>query len=190
MPKPKRQYPKMTEEQQRLVEENKGLVYKIVEQTYKGIYEFDDMIQVGFVGLCLSAIGFQPEKGVAFSTYAVPCIKKKIWQHHQIWVKRQKRDLTKEAYSLDERLHGGGIQYGTTHLETLLSLDNVEDKVVANCLIDVVRGIPHPKRREALLSHIKGMTLEEIGNALGVTRSRAGQLVDEARRYVRGAWGA
>ena len=183
-------YPKMTEAQQRLVEENKGLVYKSVADLYKGLYEYEDLLQIGFVGLCQAAVRYNPDMGIAFSTLATTSIRNQIWRHHQIWVHRKKRDLTKEAFSLDEHLCSGTEQYGSTHAEMLVSPDNVEDMAVASCLMDVVRSIPNPRRRDALLAHMGGMTLSEIGDSFGVTRSRAGQLVDEARRYVRGAWGA
>ena len=39
----------------------------------KGI-EYDDLFQAGCVGLVKAADGFEPERGFAFSTYAVPVI--------------------------------------------------------------------------------------------------------------------
>jgi DNA-directed RNA polymerase specialized sigma24 family protein len=67
---------------------------------------------------------------------------------------------------------------------------DVEDQAIADSLMEVVRSIPNERRRNAMLAHIAGMTLTEIGESMGVTRSRAGQLVDEARRNVRARWGA
>lgn len=186
----KRIYPTMTEDQKRLVEDNMGLVYQNVADVYKGLYEYEDLLQIGFVGLCQAAIGYKPETGINFSTYASVSIRKQIWRHHQIWVYRKKRDLTKEACSLDEYICGGTEQYNATHADLLAAPENVEDQAIASSLMDVVRSIPNPRRRDALLAHMGGMTLSEIGDSFGVTRSRAGQLVDEARRYVRGRWGA
>lgn len=39
----------------------------------KGI-DYDDLFSAGCIGLCKAADGFQPERGFAFSTYAVPVI--------------------------------------------------------------------------------------------------------------------
>lgn len=186
----KRVYPKLTEEQRRMVEENAGLVYQAVADLYKGLYEYEDLIQIGFEGLCQAAIGYNPETGNNFSTYASASIRKQIWRHHQIWVYRKKRDLTKEAFSLDEQLRRGTDQYDATHADMLVSQADVEDAAMADSLMDIVRTIPNERRRTALLAHIAGMTLTEIGESMGVTRSRAGQLVDEARRNVRARWGA
>ena len=57
--------------QDRLVEENLGLV-RMAVQRYRGFgVEDEDLIQIGSVGLIKAARDFDPEKEVRFSTYAV-----------------------------------------------------------------------------------------------------------------------
>lgn len=57
--------------QDRLVEENLGLV-RMAVQRYRGFgVEEDDLMQIGSVGLIKAARDFDPEKEVRFSTYAV-----------------------------------------------------------------------------------------------------------------------
>ncbi len=57
--------------QDRLVEENLGLV-RMAVQRYRGFgVEDDDLMQIGSVGLIKAARDFDPEKEVRFSTYAV-----------------------------------------------------------------------------------------------------------------------
>ena len=54
--------------------ENMGLVHACAKRfTGKGM-EYDDLFQAGCVGLIKAADGFQPERGLQFSTYAVPLI--------------------------------------------------------------------------------------------------------------------
>lgn len=54
--------------------ENMGLVHTCAKRfAGKGI-EYDDLFQAGCVGLIKAADGFQPERGLCFSTYAVPLI--------------------------------------------------------------------------------------------------------------------
>jgi RNA polymerase nonessential primary-like sigma factor len=61
-----------------LIEENISLVY-FVASRYKwcGI-EFEELVQIGFIGLIKSANKFDPYRGTAFSTYAIPCIESEI----------------------------------------------------------------------------------------------------------------
>ena len=58
----------------RFICENMGLVHACAKRfAGKGI-EYDDLFQAGCVGLIKAADGFQPERGLCFSTYAVPLI--------------------------------------------------------------------------------------------------------------------
>ena len=172
-----------------MVEENVGLVHQAVKDLYKGVYEYEDLIQVGFVGLCLAAIGYQPEGGVSFSTYASTCIRKQILRHNQIW-SRKKRDLSMECYSLDERLRSATDTFGVTHKDLLFSSQSVEDEAMADALMDAVMSLSSERQRDVLLQHINGYTLSEIGDRMGVTRARVGQILTDARRNVRKVVGA
>lgn len=57
-----------------LIEQNMGLVHACCHKmTGKGI-EYDDLFGAGCLGLCKAAKGFDPGRGLCFSTYAVPVI--------------------------------------------------------------------------------------------------------------------
>lgn len=185
----KRDYPQLTDEQRTMVEENIGLVHQAVRDLFKGVYEYEDLIQVGCVGLCLAAICYRPEIGSNFSTFASTCIRKQILRHNQIWSK-QKRDLSKESYSLDEMLHSATDTFGVAHKDLLASAQNVEDEAIADDLMDAVMSLPNERQRDVLLRHIGGYTLNDIGEHIGVTRSRVGQILEDARRNVRRMVGA
>lgn len=57
-----------------MVEQNMGLVYSIAKRFCGRGYEYDDLIQVGSIGLIKSVKNFNPDFNVKFSTYAVPVI--------------------------------------------------------------------------------------------------------------------
>lgn len=64
---------RLTAEQQRLVEENQGLVYHAIERFYglrRQHPDFEDVVAVGMIGLCNAAAGFDLERGCRFSTHA------------------------------------------------------------------------------------------------------------------------
>jgi RNA polymerase sporulation-specific sigma factor len=62
------------EEQNRLVEENTGLVRWVLRRFDGRGYDMEELFQVGSVGLVKAARRFEAERGLAFSTYAVPVI--------------------------------------------------------------------------------------------------------------------
>lgn len=56
------------------IEDNLGLVHSICKRfTGRGI-EYDDLYQAGCIGLIKATDGFESERGLMFSTYAVPVI--------------------------------------------------------------------------------------------------------------------
>ena len=62
------------ENREKLIEENLGLVHACANKFRGRGTEYDDLFQAGCVGLVKAADGFDPSRGFAFSTYAVPVI--------------------------------------------------------------------------------------------------------------------
>lgn len=61
-------------ERDRFIEDNLGLVHSICRRfSNKGI-EYEDLYQAGCIGLIKAADAFDEERGLCFSTYAVPVI--------------------------------------------------------------------------------------------------------------------
>ena len=64
----------MKPEQNRLVENNLGLVHACARRYISRGEEYEDLFQSGCIGLIKAAAGYDPGRGTAFSTYAVPVI--------------------------------------------------------------------------------------------------------------------
>lgn len=58
----------------RLVEENIGLIYMVLKRFKNRGRDMEELFQVGAEGLTKAAVRFEPDRGYAFSTYAVPMI--------------------------------------------------------------------------------------------------------------------
>lgn len=88
--------------------ENMGLVHTCAKRfAGKGV-EYDDLFQAGCVGLIKAADGFDPQRGLCFSTYAVPLILGEIRHLFRegaaIKVSRSLRTLSYQASRLREQL--------------------------------------------------------------------------------------
>lgn len=88
--------------------ENMGLVHTCAKRfSGKGV-EYDDLFQAGCVGLVKAADGFDPNRGLCFSTYAVPLILGEIRHLFRegaaIKVSRSLRSLSYQAGRVRERL--------------------------------------------------------------------------------------
>ena len=60
----------MTNEQRKIVEDNMGLVGKVIKDKvhgigHSGVYSYDDLFQIGCIGLCKAA---RTDKGGCYST--------------------------------------------------------------------------------------------------------------------------
>ena len=61
--------------EEELVREHTGLVKSVaLRLSYACDEELDDLIQIGYIGLLKAARRFDPDRGLKFSTYAVPMI--------------------------------------------------------------------------------------------------------------------
>ena len=92
----------LTAEQQKKVEENIRLVRKVINDKIHGpyqlgIYTYDDIFQIGCIGLIKAIDNFDTTLQVKFSTYAVPMIigeiRRYLRDNNSIRVSRSLRDI-------------------------------------------------------------------------------------------------
>ena len=63
-----------------LMERHKGLVQAVLRRQYRGDVPYDDLLQEGRIALWKAILGFDPGRGVTFSTYAWIAIQRRIWR--------------------------------------------------------------------------------------------------------------
>jgi len=61
-------------DRQEIIQNNIGLVHSCAQKLKGRGIEYDDLFQAGCMGLCKAADAFDHDRGVRFSTYAVPVI--------------------------------------------------------------------------------------------------------------------
>lgn len=92
----------------RLVEENIGLIYMVLKRFKNRGRDMEELFQVGAEGLTKAAARFEPDRGYAFSTYAVPMIigevKRYLRDNSTLRVSRSLRDTAYKALSAKEAL--------------------------------------------------------------------------------------
>jgi RNA polymerase sigma factor (sigma-70 family) len=143
-----------------------GLVQAVVRQQVLGELPFEEALQAGRIGLWRAILGFDPERGFAFSTYAWPSIKHRIWR-------------AVKAYG---RI--GGTQVPLDPLEAPNPAVVWEGKAIRRALLAMVDRLP-PRLAYVVIARygLKGHTpflYRQIGAALSLTKQRAHQLHTEA----------
>lgn len=96
------------EAKETLIVRNTALVKSIVKKFLNRGVEFDDLMQIGSLGLVKAVLGYDPSYEVRFSTYAVPMIAGEIKRFLRddgiIKVSRSLREKSFEIFNLKERM--------------------------------------------------------------------------------------
>jgi len=154
-----------------LMTRHDGLVQAVVRQQVLGDLPFEAALHAGRIGLWRAILGFDPERGFAFSSYAWGSIKHHVWgavkaygrnDHDQVPL--QRLDLPDPAAILHEEAIRRALLAMVDYLEPRLAY-----------VIIARYGL---KGRAPFL-------YRQIGAALGVTKQRAHQLHAEALARLR-----
>lgn len=96
------------EAQEIMVKSNIGLVSSIIKKFLNRGYEYEDLFQIGCIGLIKAIKNFNPDFNVRFSTYAVPMIMGEIKRFLRddgiIKVSRNLKETAKKIKQAKERL--------------------------------------------------------------------------------------
>ncbi len=162
---------KLSAEQQRRVEENMGLVGKVISDkvhgSHFGGYTREDLYQIGCIGLCKAAA---TDKGGCFSTYAYRLIWNEICTV-LIQASRYSKEQPTEVPVLEVRSVQECFE-STVELEDLLKRGECSAKGV------VKKGI------QAIRLRLKGYSTREIGKYLEVPENYVTAWETKARKYL------
>jgi RNA polymerase sporulation-specific sigma factor len=115
----------------RVYENNIGLVYMVLERFKSGAYEYEDLFQIGSIGLLKSIDKFDFAYNVRFSTYAVPMIigeiKKFLRDDGIVKVQRGLKETYGKIRWAQEKLRGNlGREPGVAEIASFLEIDKEE----------------------------------------------------------------
>ena len=122
----------------KLIQDNMPLIKSIVRRFRRNQIEYDDLIQLGSLGLVKAINNFQSEFGVKFSTYAVPMIVGEIKRHLRddgiIKVSRAVKSLNakiiqfseeyKSEHSIDPSVGEIAQKFGISEPEVVFAMDS------------------------------------------------------------------
>jgi RNA polymerase sigma factor (sigma-70 family) len=151
--------------------QHNGLVHWVVHRQWLGHLSYMEAVQAGLTGLWRAWQGYDPHRGTAFSSYAVPAITRAVWRA----VKQAQPD-TQEILTPHPPQESPDLE------------EAVQQVLVAEALQRLVATMP-PRlhyvitARYGLQDHA-AETFVTIGRALGVSGERARQLHTEALLWL------
>lgn len=174
---------RITEEQAKLVTENMRLVPHILKKL--GIlpsnYEFDDLIQLGNIGLMKAAITFDSSKA-KFATYASTCIRNEIYMYLR---KENKKIGT--VYLQDEFYAKASDPTSVlTYEETIEDInarfvDRVSDCQILEEVFGLILNGLNSKEKIIMLYYISKLPQSKISERLKLSQSYISRLQQKTR---------
>ena len=167
----------MTKEQEIIVENNMALVTHIVTK-FKDVAEFDDLFQVGCIGLIKAVRSFDVLKGFTFATFATSVIRNEILMYLRREENRIKTSSLNRLIS-DENMYEVGDL-----IESDFSLD---DEIVCRDLLkhlNVELGKLNARDRKVVIWYISGKNQCYIAKQIGVSQSHVSRIIRGFREKV------
>ncbi len=152
-----------------LLRQHEGLVQAAVRRQVTGGAAFEDLLQAGREGLWRAILGFEPQRGTRFATYAWPSIVRAIWRAARAC------PLPPVGLPPDPRM-------------TLDPAQLYAEQQVRTALYALVQRLPHRLRRIIVRRYgLDGQpraTYAQLGRQLELTRERVRQLHQEALLWL------
>ncbi len=185
---------------ERLLEANKGLVYKVSMKFYTerdNAIDQDDLVQEGRIGLIVAAEKYDINGDVPFASYAYYWIYQKMYRF--MYPKRSMVNNNLKFVSLNTPIgEDGEMELGDTLGEEQEEFCSVEESVYHQQLNEELHQAMdenlNEQQRQVLFMryglNCRVHTLEQAGEVIGVTKQRVKSIEDKSMRLIRASrWG-
>ena len=166
----------LTDAERQRVEENMGLVGWVirdcVHQYSHGVYDYDDLMQIGYMGLCKAVLADKPGCG-AFSTYAYIIIRNELYSALE-YATRRGAELATDPAELPHEVSNEAMEQRLICRELLDRLEKVE----ASASGVTAKGF------QAIRLMVQGYSSREIGEQFGVQANHVTAWVAKARKQL------
>ncbi|MGG4499124.1 sigma-70 family RNA polymerase sigma factor [Brevibacillus reuszeri] len=155
-----------------LVKQNLRIVQYIVKKYFPPPgYDYDDLFQIGCVGLVIAARKFDPSKGKFLNTASIHIRHEFQAFFRKIYTKKR----TAEVLSLDYTNEDND----NTYMDMFSSSECVDEEVEAKLILEDMT-IHEPK---IMTLTIQGYSYREIGKMLGLRRAELKERVQKLRHH-------
>jgi len=176
----------------RLIEHNLRLVAHVVKKYSNTIYETDDLISIGTIGLIKAVDSFNQNKGIHLATYASRCIENEL-----LMLMRSSKKQSKEVSLFDPV--GSDKEGNTIQLldicvaEETDIIEQMEEQQNLSKLREYIDKVLTKREREIIilrygLSGGREVTQREIADKLNISRSYVSRIEKKALMKLKAAY--
>jgi len=176
----------------RLIEHNLRLVAHVVKKYNNTIYETDDLISIGTIGLIKAVDSFNKSKGIRLATYASRCIENEL-----LMLMRSSKKQSREVSLFDPI--GSDKEGNTIQLldicvaEEIDVIEQMEEQQQLKKLHDYIDKVLTSREKEIILLRygLKGgkeVTQRQIADKLHISRSYVSRIEKKALKKLKAAY--
>jgi len=175
----------MTQEQQKLVTDNLGLVYWYMKKYNLNNEQFEGILTES---LCKSAVYYNSTREIKFVTFAVYCFRMAVAKYYRD-SSMDKRKANHDALSLESTLENGSGDDYNSLLSVLPNpkhtVESTELSMDIRDLLDKLPNLLNSKELECLKYSLAGYCQEDIATLTGHSQSYVSRLVSSAGRKAK-----
>lgn len=155
-------------------------VFNITRIKPYGIFDEDDYIQAGLIGLWIAAKKFDPSRGFTFATHAVPWIRSEMYKLKNYENAKKRTAKTVSIYKEIGYIDG----YPLLLLDVIPADEIVEESSLEN--IELKDRINKAMKYEPFIVEclIKGEKPPQISKKMGITQQRVHQRIKAMRKKL------
>ena len=176
----------------RLIEHNLRLVAHVVKKYNNTIYETDDLISIGTIGLIKAVDSFNKSKGIRLATYASRCIENEL-----LMLMRSSKKQSREVSLFDPI--GSDKEGNTIQLldicvaEEVDIIGRMEEQQKLSKLQDYIDKVLTKREKEIItlrygLHGGREVTQREIADKLNISRSYVSRIEKKALKKLKAAY--
>jgi len=176
----------------RLIEHNLRLVAHVVKKYSNTIYETDDLLSIGTIGLIKAIDSFNQEKGIRLATYASRCIENELLMLMRSGKKQSKEVFLYEPIGSDKE--GNTIQLlDVCVAEEVDIVEQMEEKQKLAKLREYIDKVLSEREKEIIILRYglyggREITQREIAERLNISRSYVSRIEKKALKKLKAAY--
>lgn len=172
----------LTKEQQKIVEDNMGLVYKFCStQGNKYNFDFEDTIQIASVGLIKAVIFWDKNKG-SLSTLAYTCMNREFLMAIR---SRNKHDKLGCIQSLNEPLLSD-LDYDLTLEDVITDNKNLIDFILLKTSVESAYAKLNDKQKDVVYRYlVLGQKQIEIAKSLNLSQAHISRIITKFKDLIK-----
>ena len=164
-----------------MIEENMGLVYMTINKYYSSYAEnyMEELVQIGMIALFKAIKSYDESRGIKLSTLATRVIKNDLYTFVTDGIKKYNGVTDGVCTSM----YASNGEDEDSNLLNLLEFEEDYSNVQTSEMIQFI--LTKDENTQTMVKMlVEGYSYSEIGNAIGVSKQRVGQMIKKLRKEI------